>query len=75
MSSGVSNMREPIEWPLLRIEWCVRQAAFGEEVVPDVNCMLMVSSRCRGESGVTEEVEFGDRMSVKFVVAWRLVRG
>jgi hypothetical protein len=35
----------------LRIEWWVKQAAFGKEVVPDVNWMLMISSGSKGESG------------------------
>jgi len=69
MSSGVSAMRAPIEWPLLRIEWCVRHAAFGDEVVPDVNWMLIVSSMCSGESGSTDLVEFGKRISAKSVEA------
>lgn len=35
----------------MRIEWWVKQAAFGKEVVPDVNWMLIISSGSRGESG------------------------
>lgn len=37
MSDGVRPMRDPIEKPLLRIEVCVKQAALGVDVVPDVN--------------------------------------
>jgi len=40
-----------MKYPLLRMEWWVRHAAFGNEVVPDVNWMLMMSSLSRGESG------------------------
>ena len=43
ISEGVRSMRSPILLPLLRIERWVRQAAFGTEVVPDVNWMLMMS--------------------------------
>lgn len=44
-------MRSPIWAPLLRIERCERQAAFGIEVVPEVNCILTIScgERSRGE--------------------------
>lgn len=75
MSLGVRDMRAPMEWPLLSIEWCVRHAALGEEVVPDVNWIFIVSSICRGESGEIGDAEFGERISVKFVVALRLVSG
>ena len=37
MSCSVRSMRSPMEFPLLRIERCVRQAALGVEVVPEVN--------------------------------------
>lgn len=43
MSLGVRSMREPIWYPLLRMERWVRQAAFWVEVVPEVNWMLMMS--------------------------------
>lgn len=48
-------MRSPMEEPLFRMERCVRQAAFGAEVVPEVNWMLTVSvgERCWG--GIEEE--------------------
>lgn len=52
MSEGVRPIREPMKYPLLRIEWWVRQAAFGVDVVPDVNWMLIISSLCRGSSGM-----------------------
>jgi hypothetical protein len=35
----------------LRIEWWVKHAAFGKDVVPDVNWMLTISFGSRGESG------------------------
>lgn len=53
MSVGVMPMREPIEKPLLRIEWWLRHAAFGAEVVPDVNWIFTISSRCNTSSGMT----------------------
>jgi len=34
------------------MERWVRQAAFGVEVVPEVNCMLMMSVLERGDEGV-----------------------
>ena len=37
MSVGVRAIREPMKKPLLRMELCVRQAALGALVVPDVN--------------------------------------
>lgn len=43
MSAGERSMRSPMEKPLLRMERWVRQAAFGAEVVPEVNWMLIVS--------------------------------
>ena len=43
MSSGVRRIRSPIWEPLLRMERCVRQAALGIAVVPDVNWMLTIS--------------------------------
>ena len=45
-------MRSPMLLPLLRIERWVRQAAFGREVVPEVNWMLMMSSEERDRSGL-----------------------
>jgi hypothetical protein len=51
-SVGVRPIRRPMKYPLLSIEWCVKQAAFGREVVPDVNWMLIMSSWWRGESGM-----------------------
>lgn len=45
-------MRWAMKKPLLRIEWWVRQAAFGDDVVPDVNCMLTISSGCSGAEGL-----------------------
>jgi hypothetical protein len=56
MSEGTRPMRAPIECPLLRMEWCDRQAALGALVVPDVNWMLMMSSLWRGEEGMTGRV-------------------
>jgi hypothetical protein len=44
MSSGVRSMRSPMLLPLFKMFVCVRQAAFGTAVVPDVNCMLTMSS-------------------------------
>lgn len=61
MSVGRRDMREPMEKPLLRIEWWVRQAAFGRVVVPDVNWMLTMSSLWSSESGMmswTPELSF-----------------
>ena len=52
MSAGVRSMREPIWWPLLRIERWARQAALGIEVVPEVNWMLTMSEFERGAEGV-----------------------
>lgn len=44
MSCSVRSILSPMLLPLLRIERCVRQAAFGEDVVPEVNWILMMSS-------------------------------
>lgn len=46
----------------------LRQAAFGRAVVPDVNWMLIMSSRWRGESGVTAWLVCEYRRSLKGVV-------
>lgn len=43
MSRSVNRIRSPIWAPLLRIERCVRHAALGREVVPEVNWMLTMS--------------------------------
>lgn len=43
MSDGVRSIRAPIENPLFRMERCVREAALGSEVVPEVNCIFMMS--------------------------------
>jgi hypothetical protein len=40
----------PIEYPLFRMLLCVRHAALGALVVPEVNCMLIMSSTCNGAS-------------------------
>lgn len=50
MSRDVRCIRSPICLPLLRIERCVRQAARGMAVVPDVNWILTMSwgERLRG---------------------------
>lgn len=37
--------------PLFNIERWLRQAALGREVVPDVNCMLTISSGWRSSFG------------------------
>ena len=56
MSEGVKSILSPMLAPLFRIEWWVRQAALGEDVVPDVNCMLTVSRGSRsGIDGREEE--------------------
>lgn len=46
-------MRLPIKNPLFRILLWVKQAAFGREVVPDVNWMLTISSWRNSSSGIT----------------------
>lgn len=51
MSSGVRRMRSPIWAPLLRIERCERLAAFGMDVVPEVNCILTMSCGERSRGG------------------------
>ncbi len=43
MSCAVRRILSPIWAPLLRIERCVRQAALGIAVVPDVNWMFTTS--------------------------------
>lgn len=48
MSDGVRSIRAPIEKPLFRMERWVREAALGREVVPEVNCMFMISVFWRG---------------------------
>jgi hypothetical protein len=50
-SSAVSRIRSPMKYPLFKIDSCVRHAAFGRPVVPDVNWMLIVSCLSRGSSG------------------------
>lgn len=42
-SSGVSSILSPMLLPLFRIDLCVRQAALGMDVVPDVNWMFTTS--------------------------------
>ncbi len=51
MSFSVSSMRSPMLLPLFNIERWLRQAALGREVVPDVNCMLTISSGWRSSFG------------------------
>ena len=48
-----------------------RQAAFGEEVVPDVNWMFTISLLESRESGVGAEVEVSLEMELQGVVARR----
>ena len=43
ISRSVMTMRSPMDLPLLRMERCVKQAALGAEVVPEVNWMLAIS--------------------------------
>ena len=69
MSDGVRPMREPMKYPLLRMEWWVRQAALGRDVVPDVNWMLTISSLSKALSGFTALVSFEEKSSKKGVVA------
>ena len=47
-SNGVRSMRAPIKKPLFRMERCVREAALGREVVPEVNWIFMMSLFWRG---------------------------
>lgn len=47
MSCSVRSIRSPMLLPLFRIERCERHAAFGVEVVPEVNWMFTISSGCR----------------------------
>lgn len=62
-------MREPICSPLFRIERWERQAALGEEVVPDVNCILTMSWLERIEEGVGLLVSVSRLMLEKGLVA------
>jgi hypothetical protein len=60
MSAGSSPILEPMKKPLLRMEWWVRHAAFGSEVVPEVNWIFMIFSFCeveyrRDSNGVVAE--------------------
>ena len=48
MSFSVSSILLPMLLPLFKIDLCVRHAALGEDVVPEVNWILMTSS---GSSG------------------------
>ena len=47
VSVGVRWRRAPMRKPLFNIFLCVSTAALGEEVVPEVNWMVAVSSGCR----------------------------
>lgn len=72
ISVGVRPIREPIWKPLLRIERWLREAAFGAEVVPEVNCMFIMSFGDNGESGITTWLAvLGSKSDMNGVVAFR----
>ena len=68
MSRSVRTIREPIWKPLLRMLRCESMAAFGVEVVPEVNWILTMSWGSSRESG------FGDRAEVSWDIADQGVR-
>lgn len=70
MSDGLRPIRSPMKKPLLRIDRCDSEAAFGIDVVPDVNWMLTISSGWSSGSGlILWRMLLEDRRSAKAVVA------
>lgn len=49
MSCSVRSMRSPMLLPLFSMERWLKQAAFGEDVVPEVNWMFTISSGWRSD--------------------------
>lgn len=74
MSISVSSIRSPMLLPLLRIERWVRQAAFGIEVVPLVNCILTTSSGWRPGLGTSVPFTPGSSTSLKAMVELKASR-
>lgn len=72
MSFSESIILSPMKNPLFNILVCVRQAAFGMLVVPEVNWILMISFACNSSPAKPVLVPDDElRSSVKGVVAFR----